>query len=269
MKPLAARITYYLKLYCHFFKFSLADILVYRTNAFLMGLAPLVWLATMLIFIQVIFSRVGSLGGWTLWEVVFLTAIHELLFTVSWIVYGNNLGVFEWEVKNGQLDKQLVKPMSARFLVSFRGIDFTPLVSLLSSSLLMIVSLNHLRVVVNLSEIIIFIVWLALSFLIVYNYRFLLSSLCLFFVSAQHLSEWAGELGDFNRYPADIYHPWLKFLLMTLVPVLYFSYIPASYFLGKINSWYFLWTVITLLVFSVISGLIWRLGLRHYQSASS
>lgn len=269
MRQLVNKIFRYFKLYRYLVKFSFLDILAYRFNSLLMGVAPIIWLGTMLLFIKIIYGGIKELGGWGVWDLVFLTAVQEVIFIFSWVTFTYNLDRFTNEVKTGSLDFTLIKPINHRFLVSFRFLDFTQAFSVVNTLVVFVISWSHLHLTPEFWRLIGFIFLLIIGYWLVYCVHFILASLNLFFISAKDLGGIVGEMMDFGRYPIDIYQTWFKRFLLYFVPILFYAYIPTAFLLGKISGIYLLYAPFVLAVFYLISQFVWRAGLRRYQSASS
>lgn len=269
MKRLVNRLFFYLRLYVCFVRFSIQDILVYRLNGLLFGVAPIVWMGTVLIFIATIFSKVKSLGGWTLWEVIFLTSIHELIFIFTWTTFVANLTSFTNEIRTGRLDLVLTKPVNPRFLISFRSFDFSVIGSFINALLIFVFSFTRAVEGIVFYKLIGFLILLIMAYWIVYYIYFFFACVSLFFASSRYLMDWIGELTDFDRYPAEIYSSWLRVLLLFFLPILFFAYVPTAYILGKVGEEYIIGGLFVLVALHLITTAIWRRGLRYYQSASS
>lgn len=269
MKRLVNRISHYLKIYYFLVRFSVIDILVFRTNALVMGLAPIVWLATMLIFIATIFSKVNQLGGWSFWEVVFLTGVHEIIFLLTWATFLTNLRRFIDDVRMGRFDQTLLKPINSRFLISFKSLDFTTIGSFLNVIFVFFFSFGKVINKIDLEGLIVFVIMLGLAYWICYLVYFIFASLSLFFINSKTFLDWIFDTADFDRYPAEIYPLNVRILFTFFLPILFFAYVPTALLLGKLGNAYLLFGLIIALALYLVSRFIWQMGLRHYQSASS
>jgi len=245
------------------------DILIYRANALVMGLAPVVWLTTMLIFLATIFSQVKTLGGWNFWEIVFLTGVHEVIFLLTWATFLTNLRKFVEEIKTGRFDQILLKPISSRFLVSFRNLDFTSVGSLLNAFFVFCFSLGKIIEKIDFLKIPGFLIFLLVAYFVCYFIYFIFASLSLFFINSKTFIDWVFDATDFDRYPAEIYTPSLRIFLTFFLPILFFAYYPTAYLLGKIGEEYLLIGPFLVIGLGLISHFLWHFGLQHYQSASS
>lgn len=269
MRPLVNRLKYYFRIFYFLTKFNVLDVLIFRINALIMGLAPIVWMATMILFLMTIFSGVKELGGWRFWEIVFLTGTHEIIFLLVWFTFGSNLRRFIEEVRTGRFDGVLLKPISPRFLASFRRLDFTAFGSFINVIFVFFFSLS--KVVHELSWLRFagFLLMLFLAYWIAYFIYFIFASLVLFFINSRTFVDLIFDTTDFDRYPAEIYPRRLRFVLTFFLPILFFAYIPTAFLLGKVGWVYVPLGLIIVLLLYLLSHFIWHSGLRHYQSASS
>ena len=74
----------------------------------------------------------------------------------------------------------------------------------------------------------------------------------------------------FSRYPLTIYNPVIQFVLSWLIPFAFASFYPASRFLrrGEFSLFFYLVPVIAA-IFLTLSMVVWRLGIRRYDSTGS
>jgi ABC-2 type transport system permease protein len=234
-----------------------------------MAITPLVWMATVVVFILIIFRDGGSIGGWNYWEMISLLGIHELIFLGSWFLFIGNLNRFIQEINLGKFDRILLRPVNHRFLVSFNSVDLTTIAGILNAFLMFFLSLSKLKVDISLGRWFLFLISFFSAYLILYFIYFLVSSLSLFFVNAETFVDWLIEATDFDRYPAEIYGEFFRFFLLFALPVLFFAYVPSAILLGKLPWYYSVFGIIIVTLLYLISTLVWRAGLKKYQSASS
>jgi len=263
------RIKRYLSIYYFLARRSVIDILIFRVNALVIGLAPIFWLASMLVFIATIFSKVKSLGGWSVWEVVFLTGVHEVIFLLTWATVIPNLRSFVNDVRNGKFDQVLLKPISPRFLSSFKTIDFTVIGSVFNVIFVFFFSLSKVSINFSFPKLAGFLILLCFSYVIAYLIYFIFASLALFFINSRTLLDIVFELTDVDRYPAEIYPVVLKTFFTFFLPMLFLAYFPTAFLLGKVSAIYIIYAFLVAAVFFFISHIVWHRGLKNYQSASS
>lgn len=272
MKLLVSRIINkvkrYLRLYFYFSRFSLENVLIYRVNSLLLGLAPIIWMLTTIVFLTVIFRGTKEIAGWNFWELIFLTGVQEIIYLASWITFLGNLINFTYSINKGTFDIILLRPVNHRFLISFGALDITSILSIVNSIALLSIALINLKLSFSAWRILLFLLGLITAYLVIYLLCFILASLSLFWIKGETLIRWLLETLDFDRYPAEIYSDWFKVFLLTFLPILFLGYVPTAVFLGKLPAYFLIFGIFVVCLLYFLSTIIWEKGLRHYQSAS-
>lgn len=270
MRQLVSKFRRYLKLYYYLVKFSIMNDLIYRINSLIMGITPIVWMASMVSLLVVVFGGTKQIAGWGFWELMLLMGVHELIYLFSWLTFVANLMEFTEWVRLGKFDMTLLKPVNHRFFVSFNSIDLSGALGGIFNTVCLIgLSSIKLNLSFNPSRFVFFIFGLIISYLVFYFLFFLLSSLCLYWTKTEIFADWFMEATDFDRYPAEMYSDWFRFFLFTFLPILFLAYTPTAILLGKLPPYYLLFGLLTVVWLYIISTLVWKSGLKHYQSASS
>jgi len=119
------------------------ETVIYRANSLFLGITPIVWMITVIVFLSVIFSGNENIGGWSYWQVMLLLGIHELVFLGTWMFFAGNLDRFAQELRFGYFDQILVLPVNHRFLISFNSLDFTAIGSLANVIVVLSWALTH------------------------------------------------------------------------------------------------------------------------------
>ncbi len=180
-----------------------------------------------------------------------------------------NLRSFISDVRNGKFDQVLLKPISPRFLSSFKTIDFTVIGSIFNVVFVFFFSITKVSINFSFFKIAGFLILAFLSYVIAYFVYFIFASLALFFINSRTLLDIIFELTETDRYPAEIYPVVLKTFLTVFLPILFFAYFPTAFLLGKISAVYIVYAFLVAAVFFFISHIVWHRGLKNYQSASS
>jgi len=235
-----------------------------------MGTTPIVWMLTTVAFVTIIFKGGSQIGGWQYWELMFLLGVHELIYLTSWLTFVGNLLGFIRFVRLGKLDITLLRPVNHRFFVSFNSLDLSgALGGIFNSTFLIWFSLSRLSYRISPVRILAFLFSLVISYLVFYLIIFSLASFSLLLTRSETFIDWFMEMTEFDRYPAEIYSSWFRFFLFSFLPILFLAYVPTAIFLGKLSPYYAGIGFLVVVCLYLISTLIWRAGLKRYQSASS
>ena len=79
----------------------------------------------------------------------------------------------------------------------------------------------------------------------------------------------AYEMADFAKYPTEIYHRGIQFIITWVIPFAFVAYFPAGVFLGKINASVIWIECIIAVVFWCIAYAVFNYGLKCYESAGN
>src|SRR4029077_7118329 len=111
------------RLLAAFWRLNLVEELQYRANFIASLLGTVFDMATALLTLALFFHHTTALGGWDYWEIVVLLGVFNALTGVIEAVLRPGIGQLAREVRSGELDCVLVKPVDAQGFVSFRRLD--------------------------------------------------------------------------------------------------------------------------------------------------
>lgn len=252
-----------------FVKLSFQSVFIYRANALVAGLAPIVWMIITLTFISVIFSKVKEVGGWTFWEVILLTQVHEVVFLLTFSTVVINFRNLVNDLRLGRADQDFLRPINQKFLIGFKNVDFTYIGSLVNVLVILGITLTKVAKEILPERIPGFFLLLAIAYVIIYFIHLILASISLFYANSKTLFDIVFEVSVFGQYPASIYPASVRVILTYFFPLFFFCYIPTGYLLGKISGIFIVWGILIALAFGIISRFVWNYGMKRYQSASS
>jgi ABC-2 type transport system permease protein len=115
-----------------------------------------------------------------------------------------------------------------------------------------------------------YIALLALMLLLLYNLVLLMRSAAFWFTRIESLGELEGELMGFAfRVPGIVFQGAMKTLLYVLLPYALLATIPTQFFTGILSGREWLSTLAVVAVFTCLAQIVWKLGLKRYESTGS
>lgn len=224
--------------------------------------------------IVVVLQLVTDLGGWTAAEVVFLYAMAVVPFALSDLFVSAVERVSDY-VREGTMDRVLLRPVPT--LLQIMALEFelrragklVPAVGALAWSIP--------RVGIEWSATKILLLGLALGCgTVIYSAIWVLAAATSFWtVSSREALNAATYGGQYaNQYPLHIYRNWIRVVLGWGLPLAFVAYVPSVHLLGAANPlglapWMVFVSVPVAASSAVVAGLIWRIGIGHYQSTGS
>ncbi|HUK20029.1 MAG TPA: ABC-2 family transporter protein [Gemmatimonadales bacterium] len=250
-----------------FWDINVVSELQYRANFIGSFLGTAFRIATALLTLAIFFSHAQRLGGWDFWEVVVLLGVFNALSGVIEAVLRPGIGDLASEVRNGQLDLILTKPVDAQLFASARQLDvwrFSDVILGLALSGYALVRIGQLPSVGALAA---FAITLVAAVAVVYSLWVALMCLAFWFVAVENLSVLFDAVFEAARYPVTAYPGSLRFVFTFLLPIAWTTTIPAAALTGRLG-----WSTALIaagvgLVSLLSSRMLWLMALRRYTSA--
>ena len=250
---------------------SLIREMSFKLNFLLWMLVEVLWFLGQIVFIEVVFSYVGSIGGWSKWEVVLLIGTHQLIGQLFQAFFYMNLANLPELVRTGRMDFMLLLPVDTQFVVSLKQFGMDNVVNALVGAGFVIFSLWKLAVVPTAAQLLLYAVAVCCGILIHYGIMLTFSASSFWMVRSQGLIYGYYSLFNIGRYPDTIYRGAFKLVFSWLVPVIIVANIPARLLIHAAeNPGPIMFQLIAATLFIIgATRLMWNSALRHYSSASS
>ncbi|MFQ3275231.1 MAG: ABC-2 type transport system permease protein [Candidatus Nanohaloarchaea archaeon] len=260
----------HLKIYWMYFWQYWKSRLVYRTDFILGFTAQAISLATSLAFLTLIFTQVENINGWTFNQMLFLAGLGGFIMNLHHVFLFNVYRLGEAFVVKGKMDRLLVRPLNPLFQVYADDVSDNNLSKLIVNAALILYASSQMSLKLGLTELVYGFLAVA-SGVMVFAGIYLLFATTAFWTGKSRSAMWlVFQLSDFRKYPYGIYQVPVQVLLITLVPLAFASFFPATFFLGK-DGWQ-TWQIASLAVgpiFYTIAYSFWKFGLSRYSSTGS
>lgn len=218
------------------------------------------------LIINIIFSQTSAIGGWTKPEIFLIYAIYQIVNSIVSFFCADSLDELDRDIRRGNLDLILVKPVDSQFAISFRTIFPSNIYRVIASLILMTYAFNLLHLHPSVLMYFWEIVTLISSCVIFYCF-ILFTSSTVFWTMRGEVVDLVTTVFSITRYPLDIFGD-KAVKIFTVLPLIFLVTIPARILLGKPDFLHYFSPLIAVtLVFA--SRRFWLFALRHYASASS
>lgn len=270
MKRLLKELKKHLILWGLMMKNSLMGQMEYRTN-FFTGLAmELGYALAKVVYLIVVYSTNVSINGMTPDEVLVFFGTYMIATGAYAGLYMMNLFDLSRQVRTGELDFSLVKPVSPQFLLTLRRSDMACLITDVGLGIAAVaVGLIRLAAPVNILNLLGYLGYMTTCSLMGYS-LFLLPQVLVFrLVKTQALSSTVDSFWDFNNMPMGIYNRVVQQVGVFLIPIFVITNFPTLFLLNKMSPLYAVWGIAGPFLLLALTSFLFKRGLRHYQSASS
>jgi ABC-2 type transport system permease protein len=262
------KLSKYPKLFLAFGKASFKADLEYRMNFVSKIATDIFWYAAQIITFEALYLHTKTLGSWTHEQTRVFLGVLFIVDAFYMILFSENLDRLSDKVTKGELDLLLAKPVSSQFMISCQrwvtAIAGNLLIGVgwLVWSLAAIPDFNWLKLL-----------WLLIlipcGLLSLYGVRFMISTVTVIFTRAENLQYMWYQFYRLGTRPDTLYAPWLKYTVLTILPVGFIASVP-SHFLLEEPDFALLALVLSVTAFFLwASQAFWKYALKHYASASS
>jgi ABC-2 type transport system permease protein len=244
----------------------------YRANFLLMVGVSMVIQLTGFAFIWVVLSRFQAIGGWSLGEIAFLYGLRLLVHALRGLCFGNVPNV-QYLVREGHFDRILVRPLAPLLQVMVGYIYLRDVGNLIGGVGLFLAA--HALVGIDWSPLALLYLVLAVigGCLVEAAIALVCAALAFRLLGGHTLYVLVNDMNNtFGNYPLTIFHGAVQFVLLTVVPLAFVAYVPATMLLGRTDEL----SVSPLIgygaplvggLFFGLTYLFWRHELGAYQSA--
>lgn len=274
IKKTYSTLAHYLSVTIYSIKMALLTIVEYPSNIlgwllsnpiqFLLGFAA----------IRFAVEQFGEINGWNYGQLAFLYGISVISHALSMIffVQGWFMGFY---VIEGEFDRFLTRPMSVLYQFFFTNINVFGLTDLIPGILVFLYGCVKTDFPFTVTNVVGILVMLTGAVLIRGGIYILLGSTSFWTKSANDFGQFTQEIFDkTTMYPLSMYPESLQLILTFLIPIGWVSFYPASELMGIENTFSTrgmgVWITLGVgIAAMMIAGLVFRAGLKQYESAGN
>ena len=253
------------------FRNSLIREMSFKLNFLLWMLVEVLWFLGQIVFIEVVFSYVRDIGGWTKWEVVLLIGTHQLIGQLFQAFFYMNLANLPELVRTGKMDFMLLLPVDTQFVVSLKQFGMDNVVNAFVGAGFVTFSLWKMALVPTVAQLLLYAVAVCCGIMIHYCIMLVFATASFWMVRSQGLIYGYYSLFNIGRYPDTIYRGAFKLVFSWLIPVIIVANIPARLLIHATeNPWPLMLELLAATLFMLgATRLLWNSALSRYSSASS
>jgi ABC-2 type transport system permease protein len=260
---------FYVRIFLQYLEQYLKTRLAYRWDFLAQFLTDLLFQAVNLVFILVIFSHTTSIKGWTREEVIFIYGY----FLVPFAVFAAFFNLWEFNERyiiKGEMDRVLTRPVHSLVQVMLETMAPESLAGAVVGLLIMGWAAARMNLQWTVWDIPLFVIFVIGGVLIYGGIYIALTSISFFSDSKTDIQPIMYNIGNYGRYPVNLYHRIIQFILTWVLPFAFVGFYPASYLLDRDHwMWLAFLTPVVGVVYFVFGVFCWNWGVRHYRGAGN
>ncbi len=255
--------------YKHYISIHIKGVMQYKTSFFLSVLGTFLVSFNVFLGIHVMFLRFNSIEGFTYSQVLLCYAIFLMGFSLAECV-ARGFDTFSSIVRHGEFDRILLRPRSPILQVLGSRFELNRIGRMLQAAAMFYMGIWRSRVIWTPDKILT-VIFMILGGMALFSGIFLIyAALCFFTLEGlEFMNVFTDGAREFGKYPIEVYGKRFLRFCTFLVPYALVQYYPLRYLLGEVHEPVWIFLPLAAFGFLVPSYLLWRLGVRKYQSAGS
>lgn len=258
-----------IKLYFHFLTIHVEGMMQHKVSFFLTSLGQ--FLISFNVFLGVCFmmARFHQVEGFSYSQVLLCFSVSLMAFTLAETFF-RGFDTFNTMIGNGEFDRILLRPHGTVFLVLCNKIELTRMGRLLQAVVMLWFGVQSSQVDWTLPRIFTVVLMILCGTMVFACIFTIYASICFFTLEGlEFMNVFTDGAREYGKYPVSIYGKTVLTLCTYLVPFALFQYYPFLYVIGRTQDVRYALMPLLALLFIIPSSLLWRFGLRHYQSTGS
>ena len=218
--------------------------------------------ATGLGTVHILFAKSQLLGGWTQSQAIVLYGIYIVFDGLAGTFLSPSLTRLPEQIQSGEFDASLLNPAGPQLLLTFAQLNPWRLPDIAMGALL--VTMYRTSAAVDFVS-----AGLALlaALVLLYAYWLLLVSVTLSVSRTNNAAQLLVVPLSLGRFPLDVYPPWLKSVLMSVLPIGFITFVPAAVLTNALSGAWAMMGLLVAAVFAVFANVVFRHCIYRYTGA--
>jgi ABC-2 type transport system permease protein len=243
-----------------------AETFVNRWTNALFFIGKAIRFGMLLAFLMIIRTQVTQIQGYSSDQLVVFFLTFHILDTLSQVIF-RGVYLFSWQVRSGELDMILIKPIPALFAILLGKPDMLDALFLFPSFALIAWVLSQLSLVLTPMAIFWWLLLCLNSLLIITALHIIVICLGVLTTEVDNAVMFVRDLNNMTRFPVDLYREPVRTLLYVALPVGAINTIPAQWLLGVEPAQPLILTLSIGIGSLSFAYLLWRYSVQKYTSA--
>lgn len=263
-----------IKLYFKYVGISFRSQLQYRASFVMMTLGTFIVNIIEFIGIWALFSRFGTLKGWSLQEIGMFYGMISISFSIS-LALSRGFDTFALQVNRGEFDRSLLRPRTTALQVLAHDFLLTRSGRLLQGLIILIWALFHLSINWTFPKIMLMLFAVLGGVMLFTGLIIIQATMCFWSTQSLEIFNSFTDGGvETAQWPLSIYNKWFVKIFTFIIPLACVNYFPVIAILGRDDVlgspvWFQWVSPLAGVIFLLVSLRIWEFGVKHYRSTGS
>lgn len=223
-----------------------------------------------LLAFEAVYSNINTIGNWGKGEMILYIGTFSLLNALNMTIYFFGVIGIPHKVRSGELDLYLSKPISPLFRLTFENISPGSIPLIVMSICIIVYGIHMLNMQLTMAAVMAYVFWVMIMTILYYEMEVIIRSVSLYIVSmarAEQMEEAGIDLC--MKLPGIAFYGVYKVIFYLILPYGIMATWPVQSMIGEMNLQKAVYGTGVVALFSVVTAVVWKQGLKHYNSASS
>lgn len=254
--------------YKHYFVIHLKSVMQYKKSFFMTMTGQFLTAFSVFLGMFFMFERFHSIKGFTYEEVLLCFGILVMSFSLAESI-ARGFDTFSGIVRKGTFDRIMVRPRNEILQVLGSKIEFSKIGRISQALVILIYVVTHIEIKWTIIKGLVLLAMLIGGMTIFVGLFLLYAAVCFFTLEGlEFFNIFTDGAKEFGEYPFNIYGKRILQFCTFGIPYALVQYYPLLYLLDEGKWWYGFLPIVACL-FIVPCYIVWRIGVRHYQSSGS
>ena len=258
-------------LYRKYISMHLKSTMQYKANVIMLSISSCLISVGELMAIFLMFQNFESVGYWGFYETSLMFGLITAIYPFT-ECFARGFDEFSTIIKNGELDRILIRPVGIIYQIFGSKIEFSKLLKSTFGVAIIIISIVNLNIYWTVAKVLVLISSFVCGCLIIWGVMLRGAGISIFSVeNLEFINVFTNGAKEISYYPINIYNKWLSRVFTFIIPVACYNYLPISYIMGYGDLPQVLYALSPILgmLFVIPCILFFKWSLNRYQSTGS
>ncbi len=258
-----------LKLYLHFVSINIRSAMEYKTSFCLTAIGQFLVSFNVFLGVFFMFRRFSQIQGFTYSQVLLCFSIMLLEFSLGEMI-ARGFDMFPSMVRQGEFDRVLLRPRSLILQVLGSKFELTRIARILQAVVMFLYGIVNSRIVWTVPKVFTVFFMLIGGTCLFCGIFLIYAAVCFFTLEGlEFMNVLTDGAREYGKYPIGVYGKRMLQFATFVVPYALVQYYPLLYLLDMRKSMIYVFLPLGAVLFLIPSYLLWRFGVKHYQSSGS
>ncbi|MFH1456433.1 MAG: ABC-2 family transporter protein [archaeon] len=246
---------------------DIATDMAYKLNFVIKLIAVGLWDLIGPLLMLFIYQTTVGIPGWSFEQILLFVGTFNFVFGISRVFFIRLPGIVLYNLKEGLLDKFLVKPYNPLAYLTAIAVDPLGFADMFVGLVVIVYALVKLNIVIFSWNFLLYLFLMIFGIMFLYSLIVLVASFAIIFIKSWALFDIFFNVLAFGRYPLSIYGTGFTFALTFLFPIAIVANFPVEALLTGLSFLTILKVTLPVLAFFMLSVTFWHFAIKKYSSA--